>query len=177
MKPLIILWLLASAGLFAGGCASSNVNPATPRRDTGYVDFYVTDTNDLFWDVTDMNSNKKVFSEFRPLGGPILRLGFKPGQYRFQVTFLNRVVAVTGTAEAHIRDGMVTPIMVTLLPMDATVVQSRSMDTGRTLYGRYRRRTNIQSNQAVRLKITAKPQSPLPFREKQLMPYFQPAHQ
>jgi len=174
MKPLIICWLVASAVLLAGGCASSNVNPAAARHHTGYVDFYVTVTNDLFWDVTDMASNRKVFSKFRPLGGPILRLAFKPGQYQFQITFLNRVIADTGTAEAHVRDGMVTPIMVTLLPTDATVVQSKSIEAGQTFYGPYRRRTNIRSTQVVTYKIIAEPQSPLPYRQKEMMPYFRP---
>ncbi len=175
MKWLIICWLVVSTVLVAGGCASSNVNPAAARRNTGYVDFYVTETNDLFWDVTDMASNKKVFSKFRPLRGPILRLAFRPGQYQFQVTFLNRLIAATGTAELEVRDGMVTPIRVTLQPTDTSIVQSKSIEAGTTFYGRYRRRTNTRRSETVNYKIIAEPQPPLPYRPKELMPYFHPS--
>jgi hypothetical protein len=174
MKLLIICLFAVGTALLAGGCASSNVNPDTARHNTGYVDFYVTETNDLFWDVTDTASNKKVFSEFRPLGGPILRLAFKPGQYQFQVTFLNRLISDKGTADVDVRDGMVTPIMVALQPMDSSVVQSKSTEVGKTFYGRFRQRTNTQRTQTVNYKIVTEPQSPLPFRRKELMSYFQP---
>jgi hypothetical protein len=174
MKLLIICLFAMGTALLTSGCASPNVNPATARYNTGYVDFYVTETNDLFWDVTDMASNKKVFSEFRPLGGPILRLAFKPGQYQFQVTFLNRLIAAVGTTDVHVRDGMVTPIMVTLQPMDSSVVQSRSTEVGKTFYGRFRKRTNTSSTETMNYKIVTEPQSPLPYRRKELMSYFQP---
>jgi hypothetical protein len=175
MKPLIICWLVVSTVLLGGGCASSNVNSPAARHNTGYVDFYVTETNDLFWEVTDMGSNKKVFSEFRPLGGPVLRLAFRPGQYQFQVTFLNRLIADAGMAEVQVRDGMVTPTSVTLQPMDTSVVQSKSTEAGRTFYGRYRRRINTRQTETVNYKIIAEPQPPVPYRQKELMPYFHPS--
>jgi hypothetical protein len=176
MKLLIICWLAMSTVLLAG-CASSNVNPAAPHHDTGYVDFYVGSTNDLYWDVTDSASNKKVFSEFGPLQGPILRLGFKPGEYQFQVTFLNRVIATAGRADVEVRDGMVTPVMVTLLPMDAAVVQSKSLEIGTSYYGRFGRRTKTRETQSVNYKIITEPQMPLPYQRKEQMPYFRPSSQ
>lgn len=174
MKLLMLCLLAVSSALLAGGCASSNVNPAVARRDTGYVDFYVTITNDLYWDITDMASNKKVFSQFSALGEPILRLAFKPGQYKFQVTFMNRVIAETGTADVDVRDGMVTPVMVTLEPMGAASVHNRNTEIGKTFYGRFRQRTRTTSTQTVNYKITAETKPPLPFRPKEQMPYFHP---
>ena len=177
MKLLIIFVFVVSTVLLAGGCASSNVNPAIAHNDTGYVDFYVTETNDLYWDITDTASNKKVFSEFRPLREPILRLAFKPGQYQFRVTFLNRVISDTATAEVHVQDGMVTPILVTLRPTGTAVVQSKSIEAGTTFYGRFRRRTNTRQTESVNYKIIAEPQSPLPYRREELMPYFHSSSQ
>ena len=170
MKWLVICLLAISSAFLAGGCASSNVNPAVARPNTGYVDFYVTITNDLFWDVTDMASNRKVFSKFRPLGEPILRLAFTPGQYQFQVTFLNRVIAAPGTSDVEVRDGMITPVTVTLLPVNPAVARNKSV-----YFGRLGRRSKTEQTQTVDYKITADPQPPLPYRPKEQMPYFHPS--
>jgi hypothetical protein len=168
MKVLMISLLALSTVVLAGGCASSNVNPAAARHDTGYVDFYTAGTNELYWDVTDIALNKKVFSEFSPLRSPILRLAFKPGQYQFQITFLNRVIAAAGTAEVEVRDGMVTPVIVTLLPMNSVVVQTKRSYH----YSQFGRRTKTGESQTVDYKIIAEPHSPLPHRPKEQMPYF-----
>jgi hypothetical protein len=172
MKLLVICLLAVCSAFLAGGCASSNVNPAVAHHDTGYVDFYVTVTNDLYWDVTDIASNKKVFSEFGPLREPILRLAFKPEQYQFQITFLNRVIAAQGTANVDVHDGMVTPVLVTLLPVGSAVAQNKSV-----YFGRLGRRSKISQTQTVNYKIIAEPQSPLPYRPKERMPYFNPTSQ
>lgn len=172
MKLLVIFLLAVGGALLAGGCASSNVNPAVSHHNTGYVDFYVTVTNDLYWDVTDTASGKKVFSEFSPLREPILRLAFKPGQYQFQVTFLNRVIAAPGTANVGVRDGVLTPVLVTLQPMGAASVHSRS-----TYYGRLGRTSRVSQTETVNYNIIAEPQPPLPYQPKERMPYFLPPSQ
>ena len=172
MKLLVICLLAVSSAFLAGGCASSNVNPAAAHHETGYVDFYVTVTNDLYWDVTDIALEKKVFSEFRPLQEPILRLAFKPGQYQFQVTFLNRVIAAPGTANVDVRDGMITPVLVTLQPVGAAAVHSRS-----TYYGRLGRTSRVNQTQTVNYTIAAEPQPLLSYQPKERMPYFHPPSQ
>jgi len=166
----MICWLAVISAFLAGGCASPNVNPAAARHETGYVDFYTTNTNDLYWDVTDIASNKKVFSKFSPLRGSILRLAFKPGQYQFQVTFLNRVIAAPGTSDVEVRDGMITPVTVTLLPVNPAVARNKSV-----YFGRLGRRSKTEQTQTVDYKITADPQPPLPYRPKEQMPYFHPS--
>lgn len=170
MKLLMACLLAVTCALLTDGCASSNVNPAVARRETGYVDFYVTSTNDLYWDVTDMASNKKVFSQFSPLGDTVLRLAFKPGEYQFQVTFLNRVIDAPGTAEVDVRDGMVTPVLVTLQPMNSAVAQNKTV-----YFGRLGRRSKTDQTQTFNFKIIAEPQPPVSYRPKERMPYFQPA--
>src|ERR1700690_280947 len=140
---------LAVLSLLAGGCASPNLNPPSARPHTGYVDFYAVNADDLCWDITNVKRNKKVFYEFNPVKEPILRLAFKPGQYQLRVTFLNHVVVQPGVADVEVRDGMVTPVTVTLLPAGTALVETRSGSAGATYYGRYGRRTRIQDEKAV----------------------------
>jgi hypothetical protein len=162
---------LAMLGLLAGGCASPNVNPASARPHTGYVDFYAVDADNLWWDVTDINRNKKVFYEFGPVQEPILRLAFKPGTYPLRVTFLNHPILVPGVADVEVRDGMVTPVTVTLVPAGTVLVETKTTQTGGTYYGRYGRRTKIRDTEAVNYEVSAEPQPPLPYQPKAHMPY------
>jgi hypothetical protein len=165
------LLALAVLGLLAGGCASPNVNPASARSNTGYVDFYADDADNLWWDITDVKRNKKVFYEFGPVQEPILRLAFKPGQYQLRVTFLNHAILAPGVADVEVRDGMVTPVTVTLLPAGTVLVETRQAQAGGTYYGRYGRRTKISNTEAVNYEVSAEPQPPVPFQPKAQMPY------
>ncbi len=162
---------LAAFSLLAGGCASPNLNPASARPHTGYVDLYAVNADDLCWDITDVNRNKKVFYEFDPVQEPILRLAFKPGRYQLRVTFLNHVVTVPGVADVEVRDGQVTPVTVTLLPAGTVLVETKTGRAGGTYYGRYGRRTKIKSNEAVSYEVSAEPQPPVPFLPRAQMPY------
>src|SRR5580698_2511624 len=113
MKTLILSLLAVGLVLALGGCASSpNVNPATARPGMGYVDFYTDDADNLYWDVTDLQSHQKVFYQFAPYQQPILRLAFKPGAYELQVNFLNHVITTPGTAQVDVQAGRVTPVIV-----------------------------------------------------------------
>ncbi|MGO8836902.1 MAG: hypothetical protein ACLQAH_04865 [Limisphaerales bacterium] len=171
MKPIIGCLLVTGAVLLAGGCASPNLDPASARSHTGYVDFYAVNADDLCWDITDVKRNKKVFYEFNPVKEPILRLAFKPGQYQLRVTFLNHVVVQPGVADVEVQDGWVTPVTVTLLPAGTALVQTSSGKAGTTYYGRYGRRTKIKSNEAVSYEVSAEPQPPVPFQPRAQMPY------
>jgi len=162
---------LVLLGLLAGGCASPNLNPASARPGTGYVDFYAVNADDLSWDITDVKRDKKVFYEFDPVKESILRLAFKPGQYQLRVTFLNHVVLQPGACDVEVRDGMVTPVTVTLLPAGTALVETRTGQAGSTYYGRYGRRTKITSNEAASYEVSAEPQPAVPFQPRALMPY------
>ena len=171
MKPIIGCLLVTGAVLLAGGCASPNLDPASARPHTGYVDFYAVNADDLYWDITDVNRNKKVFYKFDPVREPILRLAFKPGRYPLRVTFLNHVILKPGVADVEVRDGMVTPVTVTLLPAGTVLVETERTQVGGTYYGRYGRRTKISSNEAVSYEVSAEPQPPVSFQPKARMPY------
>ncbi len=162
---------LAILGLLAGGCASPNVNPANARPHTGYVDFYAVDADNLWWDVTDIKRNKKVFYEFGPVQEPILRLAFKPGTYQLRVTFLNHAILVPGVADVEVQDGRVTPVTVTLLPAGTVLVETKTARAGGTYYGRYGRRAKISNTEAVNYEVSAEPQLPVTFQPKAQMPY------
>ena len=162
---------LAMLGLLAGGCASPNVNPASTRPHTGYVDFYADNADGLWWNITDVKRNQKIFYETSPVPGPILRLAFKPGQYQVRVTVLNHAVITPGVADVEVQDGRVTPVTVTLLPEGTVLVETKQARAGGTYYGRFGRRTKIRDTEAVNYEVSAEPQPPLPYQPKAQMPY------
>lgn len=169
MKLIIKSLLAIVLVVLAGGCASSNTNPANAKTNTGYVDFYAVNADNLSWDITDTNLNRKVFSEFDPVREPILRLAFKPGQYQLNVTFLNHVIASSGAVEVEVRDGMITPVPVTLV--DAGAAQVTTRQAGRSYLGRYGKHAKITDNQSVSYEVVADPQPPLLYQTKAKMPY------
>src|SRR5450432_2057429 len=103
MKPCRQISAFLSGALFIGfaaGCATGDINPATARAHTGYVDFRADDSEPLNWQVSRQEAGtqnfKVIYSELSPPAAGILRLAFAPGNYHLQVTFLNRIVAEPG---------------------------------------------------------------------------------
>ena len=170
-KTITRLLTLAALALWVSGCATPNLDPASARPRTGYVDFYAVNADDLCWDITDVPRDKKIFYEFNPVKEPVLRLAFKPGRYQLRVTFLNHAVTVPGVADVEVQDGRVTPVTVTLLPAGTALVETRSGQLGGTYYGRYGRRTKIGSSEAAAYEVSAEPQPPVPFQPRAQMPY------
>src|SRR5690242_17457391 len=70
--------LAGLAVLLSPGCGTPNVNPAAPRSNTGYVDFYTDSDYSLAWEVKmaeeGSSKMKTVFCEYKPLESPVLRL-------------------------------------------------------------------------------------------------------
>src|SRR5688572_6828252 len=87
---------IAALTLLATGCATPNVNPAQAQANTGYVDFHAASTNELSWSVARFDEPRQnfqsVFSDLEPPPDGVLRLAFRPGRHRLQITFLNRVI-------------------------------------------------------------------------------------
>jgi hypothetical protein len=130
--------------------------------------------DNLCWDIRQLPGNKKLYYEFHPVTEPILRLAFKPGHYQLRVSFLNQVITRPGTAEVDVRDGMVTPVTVTLLPTGTVRVENKEGQVGSTYYGRYGRRTRIRSSEANSYEVNAEPQAPVPYQPKAEMSYYHP---
>lgn len=166
--------MLATAFL-ASGCASPNVNPASPQAQTGYVDLHADSSGELSWNVQVRDAAgsgfRKAFYNLDPLEDRILRLAFAPGNCQLRVTFLNRVIAEPVVFEVQVRDGQITPVQIKLVEVGATSVQTKSTSAGGTAYGRYGRRTKIGSYETSMYRVTAAPQEPQPYQIKQHMPY------
>jgi len=169
MKSILKSFIALVFIILAAGCASSNTNPAHARTNTGYVDFYAVNADNLSWDITDTTLNRKVFSEFDPVREPILRLAFKPGRYQLSVTFINHVISLPGAMEVEVRDGMITPVPVTLVDVGAAQVITRQ--AGRSYFGRYGKHAKISDNQSVSYEVITDPQPPLLYQPKAQMPY------
>jgi hypothetical protein len=182
MKATSILGLTLTAImvvlLIAFGCASPNVNPPTPRANTGYVDMYAESSGDLAWDVRRFdaaeNQFKTVFSKLDPTEDGVLRLALAPGRHRLRVAFLNRVIADPAIIEVDVHDGRITPVRVTLTDSGATTVETKETSRGGTASGRYGRRTKYGSYESRAYRVTAVPQESQPYQARQQVPYAQP---
>jgi hypothetical protein len=172
MKSLTCLFL-AGIALILSGCASPNVNPATAKHGTGYVDFYADDADNLYWDITDLKTGKKLYYEFDSLNESILRLALKPGQYELKVTFSNHIIDTPGTVEVDVQEGMITPVTVTLLPAGEALFKTKSTGWGSTYFGVYGRRTMITEHPSPSYEVGLDPRDPLPYQPKAQMPYYQ----
>jgi hypothetical protein len=189
MQTNLLFWRhlpVTSAGFLAcllcfmlTGCASPNVNPPTPRANTGYVDFFADDDG-LYWQVDRIEADgkaKQVFSQFAPLNEHILRLAFAPGQYRFRVTFMNHAIRNPGVAEVEVQDGMITPVQVTLVDAGEALVQSKEVQGGATYFGRYGRNTKIRDNPDIMYQVDLAAGPDSAYKPKADMPYTKPSDQ
>ncbi len=169
------MWIaLVATGLLGLGCASNNVNPATARSGTGYVDVYAMNDAELSWGIDRLESDggrKSVFSEFDPVKESILRLAFKPGHHRLSVTIINRPVLTRGTVEVEVSDGMVTPVSVTLVDVGTGQVLSKQTRVGTAATGRYGRSIWKRSQDTQLFRLQAEAGAPLPYQPKSQMPY------
>jgi hypothetical protein len=169
------LLMLTAVSLLVTGCASSNVNPPHARVKTGYVDFYADSSGELSWQVARFDDRKQsfqsVFSEFEPPPGRALRLAFPPGHYRLRVTFINCVVREPGLVEVEVKEGMVTPVPVALIPDGTTQVETKEVRVGGTFKGRYGRSTKFGSDESATFRVSAEAQASVPYQVKERMPY------
>jgi hypothetical protein len=156
------------------GCASSNINPAQPRTNTGYVDFYSNSTN-LSWQVMrfdeDSKEFKNVFTQYGPLPDRVLRLALAPGQHRLQVLILNRIVQEPAEVAVEVQDGKVTPVRIKLIEAGTSNIQTKETSAGGTAFGRYGRRTKFRVDETATYQLSATADSPVDYQVKERMPY------
>jgi hypothetical protein len=164
-------FVLLIAGLLFTGCASNDVNPSRPKSSTGYVDFYAAGGEDLHWEVIDATNNKKLFSEYEPVEGGVLRLALPPGRHTLQVQFRNRVVLESEAKEIELRDGMVTPVRVRMEDAGTINVRERKAQWGDSFSGRRGRVTKISTPESLAFHVFLEPASPVPYQTKAQMPY------
>jgi hypothetical protein len=178
-----ILFRLLPVGLFMlvclllPGCATSDFNPASPRPNTGYVDFYTDSSMDLSWDVKTLDQGngavRTVFSEFDAVPGTILRVAVAPGKQRFKVSFINRATEGPQEVDVQVDNGKITPVHVVLSPVGTTMVdrQDYAIRGSAKGYGR-KRKFYSDTNQVYRLSLSAQPEQD--YRVKEQMPYWSP---
>ena len=164
--------MFVGLGLLISGCASPNVNPPRAHAHTGYVDFYTSPAGELSWKVGRFDdrsqSFKNEFSDLKPPQGGVLRLAVPPGPYRFNVTFLNRVVRKPGLVEAVVKDGMITPVHVALIADVTTQVWSKEERWGRARYGRG---DQFRNDESLMYRVSAEANAPRPYQVKEQTPY------
>jgi hypothetical protein len=168
-------FLAALACLLLAGCATPNVNPSAPRARTGYVDFYTSSNEDLSWEIKRLSEPagkmEKVFSEFQPIPGNILRLAVPLGRHEFQVWFINRVTEGPKRLQVAVADGQITPVHVTLTSTNSASVDSQQYEYRPTAKAT-RRVTRLSSGQSQVYQIGANATAPQPYQQKEQMPYF-----
>ncbi len=168
------LFITATLCLIEVGCTSPNVNPPAPRASTGYVDFYTDSELGLSWEIKRAPESggemRKVFSEFNPVEGTVLRLAAAPGRYRFQVWFINRVTDGPQTVLVEVANGKVTPVHVSLVPVGVASVENTQYEYRPTAKATRRvSRTGAEDNQTFRIGAVA--EMPQAYQPKERMPY------
>lgn len=175
LKIIPFLLALAALALWVPGCATQNVNPPQARANTGYVDFHVDPSAGLSWEVArfdDRTQNLRIlFSNLKPPPGGILRLAFAPGHYRLRVTFLNRIISQPMEVEVEVKDGMITPVQVALIPDGTALVERREQRVGPTVRGHYRSNIKLSSDESTLYRISAGVDAPMPYQVKERTAY------
>ncbi len=176
-RPAVFAWpaLILVIGLTNSGCSTANVNPASPRANTGYVDFYTDSDLDLSWEIKCADERtgemRTLFSEFKPVQGNIVRLAVTPGTRQFQVWVMNQATEGPQPVQATIENAKVTPVHVTFKPAGTTTVERKVFRFGGSAKG-YGRGTKIASDQDEVFKILAAAGTPQAYQPKERMPYF-----
>jgi hypothetical protein len=167
--------LLLAIGLTNSGCSTANVNPASPRADMGYVDFYTDSDLDLSWEIKCADERtgelRTLFSEFKPVQGNIVRLAVAPGTHQFQVWVMNQATEGPQPVKAPIENAKVTPVHVTFKSVGTTTVDRKVFRFGGSAKG-YGRGTKIASDQDEVFQIGAVAGTPQAYQPKERMPYF-----
>ena len=168
-----LLVALVAVGVL--GCSTPNPNPATPQANMGYVDFFTDSDLGLSWEVKRASQSngemETVFSNFKPVDGTVLRLAVTPGNYRFQVWFMNATTEGPQTVEVQVENGKVSPVHITLNPAGTASVDRKVYGFRPSAKG-YGHGTKIERDQSVVYRIAAAAEPLQTYRPKEQMSYF-----
>ncbi len=175
MNKLIPLTTALACLLIAGCSTPRNVNPPSPRANTGYVDFYTDSDMELSWDIKrgpePAGEMQTVFSDLKPVTGNILRLEAPPGTHRFTVWFNNQFTAGPQTLQVKVVNGMVTPVHVTLTSAGSTYIDNKEYSFRGSSKG-YARGTKVHREQNEMFRIGVVAGDSQPYQSKERMVYF-----
>jgi hypothetical protein len=174
-KRLTGLLVLTGLGLGLVGCATSDVNPAQARAQTGYVDLYAGSPGQFSWEVSRFDERAQdfehVFSDFDPPQKGIVRVALSPGPYRLKVAILNRLTTGPVKFQVRVEDGKITPVQFTLKRAGSGEVETAETNVGDTLYGRYGRNTRFSDVQDAEYAVSAAVETAVAYHVKAEMPY------
>lgn len=173
MKALLCL-TAALACLAVAGCKTGQVNPASPRADTGYVDFYTDADEGLSWEVketTEGGETRTVYAGYKELTGNVLRLAAPAGTHRFTIWFYNLVTTGPQAVVVQVENARVTPVRISLTPAGSTAVVTKSYEYRPTALAS-RRVSRVATDKQQTLQIGAIAANPTDYQPKERMPYF-----
>lgn len=148
------------------GCASGNVNPATARPQTGYVDIYVAEGGAFTWEIRDVRGQRSLYTEYTPKS-EIVRLALSPGSYELTISILNTLISKPATTEVQVAEGQVTPVRVRLVEEGTAQIENKHTQVP----GRYTRRTKITVDQSQSFRLDADVLPAISYAPKERVPY------
>jgi hypothetical protein len=171
MKQFTIArWLPALLLGLACGCASLDVDPPAARAGRGYVDLYTVPKTESWWKVDVFDPRRQGYKEFTaqfkaPAAG-IFRIEARPGSHKARVSFVNQAIEAPAELEVELREGMITPVQVTLKEGDSTYVRVTD-DRARDVH-----RNKVTDYQQQRWRISAVAQPAIPYTAKRNTAYW-----
>ncbi len=160
--------------LLSAGCGAPDVNPAAPRANTGYVDFYTDSALGLSWQIKRADGTgqmHKAFLDYSPTPGNIVRLAAPAGTHRFEVWFNNRFTTGPQTVVVEVANAMVTPVHVSLNTGGSSSVRTESYEYRNTRRGT-RQVATSETEDKQTFQIGLASSSPAPYQPKERMPYY-----
>ena len=174
MKDEIHRWLLPLLLLLVISCRSTNVNPAEAKPNTGYADLYSPADTNLCWEVKDVQvksgKTKTLFSNVKPVQGSVLRLALSPGDHRLKITFLNRAVTTPALLDVAVKEGQITPVLVTLRELGKVTARGEETSFRTTLRG-VGQATDVDERPATLYEVAATAEQPIPYAPKETLAY------
>jgi len=174
-RPFVVIRVLFVAFGVVGVWGCGTTNPASPRANTGYVDFFTDSDLGLSWEVKRASQpngeTQTVFSNFKPVEGTVLRLAAPPGKYRFQVWFMNTTTEGPQTVEVQVENGKVSPVHISLNPSGTASVDRKVYGFRPSAKG-YGHGTKIKRDESVVYQIGAAAEPLQDYRPKEQMSYF-----
>ena len=171
MKRIVFArWLPAVLLGLAAGCATRDVNPPATRAGRGYVDLYTVPKTEAWWKVDVFDPRRQGYKEFSadfkaPAEG-IFRVEARPGRYKARISFVNQAIEAPAEVEVEVREGLITPVQVTLNQGDSTYVRVVE-DRVKNVY-----RNKATDYQQQRWRISALAQPPAPYTPKEQTAYW-----
>ena len=169
--PAFLFLCVGCFALLGAGCATRrDVNPNVPATGFGYVDLYTVPKSAAWWKVDVFDSTRQSYKEFtaqfQAPGEDIFRVQARPGPHKARISLVNQAIEEPAEVEVEVREGMITPVKVTLVPGDKTYVRVVD-DRAKVKY-----RNKVTDYSQTRLRLTAAAEPPVAYAPKQAMNYW-----